>query len=100
MHNRKEARTPAFQTLQLEVPNIGPVHPECAALIVQELLKHFLYMRSQLPLTFDQLLWHYQESKAISLLLPLRLVFGVSLHRLDLALSRSAVYFKINEVQH
>jgi len=60
MHKRKDSRVPNFQTFQLGVPCIGPVTPDCGAFVVKELFKHFLYMRSQLPQVFDQLLWQYQ----------------------------------------
>lgn len=44
-----------FDSVDLHLPSVGPVSPACGSLIVHELLKHFLYMRCQIPNVYDEL---------------------------------------------
>ena len=44
-----------FDSVNLNLPSVGPVSPAGGSLIVHELLKHFLYMRCQIPNIYDEL---------------------------------------------
>ena len=48
-------KTADFVSISLLAPTAGPVSPACGSLILHELLKHFLYMRCQIPNIYDEL---------------------------------------------
>ncbi len=49
-----------LQSLTFDVPGTGPMSAECGSTLLQELLKHFLYMRGQIPGVYDEVLEHLQ----------------------------------------
>ena len=46
--------------IELDVPAIEPLSREAGAFVLHEIVKHFLFMRSQLPGLFDDLWWQYE----------------------------------------
>ncbi len=44
-----------FESVHLNVPVLGAVSPACGSLMLQELVKHYLYMRCQIPNVYDEI---------------------------------------------
>lgn len=59
----QNARAP--KTIHLDELGDATLTPGAAAMVVQELIKYFLYMRGQLPGTFDDLDRILQASAAL-----------------------------------
>ena len=53
-------RAAGFESLLVDVPNLGPVSAECGSIVLHELLKHYLYIRCQIPGVYDDLCWQLQ----------------------------------------
>lgn len=61
-----------FQSLDISFLDLGPVSAECGAYILHELLKHFLFMRCQIPAVYDDLceqiqVWNISPGLAFAL---------------------------------
>lgn len=60
---KQNAKSAVTRTICLDEHCTGPFTPETGATLLQELVKFFLFMRGQIPGTFDDLCWHLQVTE-------------------------------------